>query len=70
MREKSIIMSNAFLLTLLGIRIGLCNRLLTFLFRKGRSLTLCRYMDRHLLSLRKEFLILEKRHLSIICLDI
>lgn len=70
MREKIIIMSNAFILTLLGIRIELCNRILTFLFRKRKALPFCRYIDRHLLLLRKEFLIIEKRHLSIICLDI
>lgn len=70
MREKFIIMSNAFMLTLLGIRIELCNRLLAFLFRKRKALFICRYIDSHLLMLRKEFLIIEKRHLSIICLDI
>ncbi|MBR6567421.1 MAG: hypothetical protein IKK60_02095 [Clostridia bacterium] len=63
-------MSNALILALLGIRISLCNRLLTLLFRKRRALPLCRCIDRHLLLLRKEFLIIEKRHLSIICLDI
>ncbi len=70
MREKLIIMSNAFLLALLGIRIEFCNSLLTLLFRKRKALFLCRYIDRHLLLLRKEFLIMEKRHLSGICLDI
>ncbi len=70
MREKLIIVSNAFLLTLLGIRIEFCNRLLTFLFRKRMLLFLCRYIDKHLLLLRKEFIILERRHLSGLCLDI
>ncbi len=70
MREKLIIMSNAFLLTVLGVRIELYNRLLTLLFRKKKLLFFCRYIDRHLLFLRKEFLMLEKRHLYIMCLDI
>lgn len=70
MREKIIIMSDAFLLTLLGIRIELCNRLLSCLFRKKKFLFLCCPVDRHLLSLRQDFMMLEKRHLSIICLDI
>ncbi len=70
MREKLIIMSNAFLLALLGVKIKFCNRLLILLFRKGKMLFLCRYIDRYLLSMRKEFLMLEKRHLSIVCLDI
>ncbi len=70
MREKLTIMSNAFLLTLLGVRIELYNRLLTELFRKRKLISLCRYIDRRLLSLRKEFIMLERRHLSFICLDI
>ena len=70
MREKLIIMSNAFNLTLLSIRIGIYNRLLTLLFRKRKMLFLCRLIDSRLLMLRKEFLMLERRHLSIICLDI
>ncbi|MBQ3137204.1 MAG: hypothetical protein IJB74_06970 [Clostridia bacterium] len=70
MKERIIILSNAFLLALLGIRIELCNRLLTLLFRKRKMLNLCRRIDRHLVLLRKEFIILERRHLSVICLDI
>ncbi len=70
MREKLIIVSNAFLLTVLGVRIGFYNRLLTSLFRKRKLLFLCRLIDRHLMLLRKEFIMLERRHLSIICLDI
>ena len=70
MKEKILLVSNAFLLTLLGVRIELCNRLLTLLFRKRKMLNLCRCIDRHLVLLRKEFIILEKRHLSVIFLDI
>lgn len=70
MKEKMLILSNAIALTSLGGKIEFYNRLLTLLFRKRRLLFLCRHIDRRLLSLRKEFLFLERRHLSIICLDI
>lgn len=70
MREKLTIVSNAFLLTLLGVRIELYNRLLTELFRKRKLISLCRHIDSRLLSLRKEFLMLERRHLSFVYLDI
>lgn len=70
MKEKMLILSNAFALTLLGARIEFYNRLLTELFRKRRLLFLCAGLDRHLMILRKEFLMLERRQLSIICLDI
>lgn len=70
MREKLTIVSNAFLLTVLGVRIELYNRLLTELFRKRKLIFLCGYIDSRLLSLRKDFLMLERRHRSFICLDI
>lgn len=70
MKEKMLILSDAFYLTLLGVRIEFYNRLLTELFRRRRLLFLCALFDRHLMQLRKEFLMMEKRHLSIICLDI
>ncbi len=70
MREKLIIMSNAFFMTLLGIRIEFFNRLLTLLFLKRKMLFLCTPVDRHLMRLRKDFIMLERRHLSFVCLDI
>ena len=70
MREKMIIMSNALALTLLGVRIGFLNRLLAELFRKRKLLFLCPAIDGILLSMRKEFIMLEKRQLSFLCLDI
>ncbi len=70
MREKIIIMSDAFLLFLLGAKIEFYNRLLTLLFCKRKLLFLSRHLDSRLLLLRKEFLMLERRHLSVIYLDI
>ncbi|MBR5437278.1 MAG: hypothetical protein IKV21_00015 [Clostridia bacterium] len=70
MKEKFIMMSDAFLLALYGMRIEGCSRLIMLLFRRKGLSFLCRRIDRHILRLRKDFMLLEKRHLSVICLDI
>ena len=70
MREKFIILSNAVFLALLGTKIDLYSRLIITLFRKRRLLFLCARLDRRLMNMRKDFIMLQKRHLSFICLDI
>lgn len=66
MREKLLIMSNALVLALSGIRIEFYNRILPILFKRHTPTFICAAVDRYLLRLRKEFLLLEKRHLSIL----
>ncbi len=70
MREKFTILSDAFFMAILGAKIELYNQLITALFRKRRLLFLCPFLDRRLMNMRKEFLMLEKRRLSLIYLDI
>lgn len=70
MKEKMLILSDALVLVWLGARIEIYNRLITALFRKRILLFICPTLDRQLMRLRKDFLMAEKRHLSIICLDI
>ncbi len=70
MKEKMIILSNAVVMTILGVRIDFYNRLLAALFRKKKMHFICRAIDSRLITLRKEFNMLEGIHLSAIRLDI
>lgn len=64
MGNKVSIISNGLFLAVLGVKIEFYNRLLMRLFSKKRFLFLACIIDKRLEKLRKDFSLLEERHLA------